>query len=160
MSIGSDSKELRRAFGRFTTGIAIVTGNEGGRAHGMTANSFTPVSQDPPSLLVCIHNDAKMMKVLKEHGHYGLSVLASTQEPISRHFAGCRDPELNIVFETHNGVPLITGALAHFVCKIVDAPSAGDHTIYVGEVEYFRHAEGPPLLFFAGSYQHRLEPHY
>jgi len=151
------SREFRNALGRFATGVVVVTVEHEGQIRGMTVNSFTSVSLDPPLVLVSIDNKSSMHQILPKIGRYGISVLAEDQESFSRHYAGRPIPDLPYHFVRRLDMPLIEGATAHFVTKIVDAHPAGDHTLYVGLVEFFESREGRPLLFHAGSYD-KLHP--
>ncbi|BCJ41156.1 oxidoreductase [Actinoplanes ianthinogenes] len=135
-----DSKALRRAFGTFATGVTVVT--VGGAApHGMTANSFTAVSLDPPLVLVCIEHNAVMHQALRDAGQFGVSVLAAGHAPVARYFADRRRPLGGEQFVPvdwhageHTGAPLITGALAHFECALWRSYDGGDHTIFLGRL--------------------------
>lgn len=147
-----DTREVRKALGSFATGVVVVTAAYEGGEHGMTANSFASVSLKPPLVLVCIDNNARMARVLERGMHAGLSVLARGQERISRHFAGSAEEVLTIEFVWHGGVPLIAGALAHFICRVTDSYVAGDHTVQIAEVEHFQRFDKSPLLFYAGTY--------
>lgn len=147
-----DPVELRRSFGRFATGVLIVTARRGDRVHGMTANSFTSVSLTPPLVLICVDQRAAMRQALQEAGHYGLSILSDRQQQLSRHFSSRSSPELEVDFEEIAGVPVIAGALAQFSCRVTQTVGAGDHLIYIGEVIGHRHGEGEPLLYFGGRY--------
>ena len=150
-----DARELRTALGSFATGVIVVTAAyEGGEQLGMTANSFASVSMQPPLVLVCIDNNARMARVLERGMHCGLSVLACGQERLSRHFAGRADAELVIEFAWYRGVPVIAGALAHFICRVTDSYVAGDHTVQIAAVEQFACFEHAPLLFYSGVYCH------
>ena len=144
--------ELRRALGSFATGVIVVTAAYEGGEHGMTANSFASVSLKPPLVLVCIDNDARMSRVLERGMHIGVSVLASGQERVSRHFAGHSEADLAIDFTWYAGVPLIAAAAAHFVCRVADSHVAGDHTVQIAEVEHFASFPKAPLVFFGGKY--------
>jgi len=154
----SRARDLRHAFGRFASGVTVVTAQHEGRTYGMTANSFVSVSLDPPLVLVSVDHRAHLHQVLPLAGRYGVSVLAGDQHDLSTHFAG-RGPEtVDVRFLDRGGVPLIEGALAHFVVKVTDAHRAGDHTLYIGRVEQFESREGRPLVFHSGRY-HQLENH-
>lgn len=118
----------------------------------MTANSFTSVSLAPPVVLVCIHNDARMAFVLERGMEFGVSILASDQESISRHFAGRPQSTGRIEFAWHRGVPLIAEAAAQFICRLSDARIVGDHTLCLAEVEHFERLDRKPLVFYAGGY--------
>jgi flavin reductase (DIM6/NTAB) family NADH-FMN oxidoreductase RutF len=133
-------KELRRAFGAFATGVTVVT--VGGRVpHGMTANSFTSVSLDPPLVLVCVEENAVMHDALATAGQFGVSVLSAAHAETARYFADRRRPLGAEQFVAvgwrpgeHTGAPLITGALAHFECTVWRRYDGGDHTIFLGRV--------------------------
>lgn len=153
-----DPKELRRAFGMFATGVLIVTTRAGDRVHGMTANSFTSVSLDPPLVLICIDHRASIKEALNDHGHYGLSVLAQDQQHLSRHFSSRGNEPLDVDFEDLAGLPVVEGALAQFACRITQASDAGDHLIYIAEVTGYRHGPGEPLLYFGGGYKQLHQP--
>lgn len=148
-----DPAHLRRAFGMFATGVLVVTTKVGERVHGMTANSFTSVSLNPPLVLICIDHRASMKQALSESGHYGLSVLAHDQQHLSRHFSSRSGAELEVAFEDLNGMSVIEGALAQFSCRITKSTDAGDHLIFIGEVTDYRHNAGEPLLYFGGGYK-------
>lgn len=119
----------------------------------MTASAFVSVSLEPPLVLVSLDNRSYMQKILPSVGRYGISVLGERQEQISNHFAGRTVEGIHIRFVTEKGVPLLEGALAHFVVAVMDAHRAGDHTLYIGRVEYFEAHEDKPLVFYAGQYQ-------
>ncbi|GAA3865728.1 flavin reductase family protein [Streptomyces sedi] len=151
---------LRRSLGAFATGVTLVT--VGGRTpHGMTANSFTSVSLDPPLVLVCVDRGALMHASLESHAHFGLSVLSSRQEPVARHFADRRRPLGAAQFDTVDwfpgratGVPLIRDALVTLECAVWRGYAGGDHTIYVGRLLTLTDGpEAEALLFHAGRFR-------
>lgn len=126
----------------------------------MTANAFVSVSLDPPLVLVSLDNRAIMHRILPISGRYGVSVLAEGQQALSNHFAGRTMEGLHIRFVSRCGVPLLENAVAHFVVRVIDIHPAGDHTLYIGHVEYFESRESreaKPLLFYAGAYE-QLRP--
>ncbi|WP_034288790.1 flavin reductase family protein [Amycolatopsis benzoatilytica] len=148
---------MRKALGRFASGVTIVTTAEDRcetSVHGMTANAFTSVSLDPPLVLVSIANRAKMNRRIGETRRYGVSVLADGQEPLSLHFAGVpqRDPDL-VRFVWRGEVPLLEGALVHLACSLDASYPAGDHTLHVGRVERLWYDDGQPLVFYTGSFR-------
>ena len=112
------------------------------------------MSLDPPLVLVCIDNRSEARKGFEDSGVFGVSVLAAGQEVWSRRFATPGPEKWNGgKFETGStGVALIPGALAHIECRIVAAYPAGDHTIYVGQVEGLAATPGRPLLYHASGY--------
>jgi flavin reductase (DIM6/NTAB) family NADH-FMN oxidoreductase RutF len=155
---------FRRVAGAFTTGVTVITvEREPGLVHGMTANSFTSVSLDPLLVLVCVAHEAKLLSFIKSQHRFGVSILKQGQEILSEHFAKGEqtaeaEARLGIRFRwTPTGVPLLENALAHLSCNAVAEHLAGDHTIFVGEVESMDCQEGEPLLFHRGEYR-RLAP--
>ncbi len=152
--------EFRKALGHFTTGVTVVTvEREPGKVHGMTANSFTSVSLDPMLILVCVDQNAKMLPLLEKKKRFGVSVLKAGQQGISEYFAkGEQNAEveerLSIRYRwTPGGVPVLEDTLLHLTCTLFASHIAGDHTIFVGEVETAAVQEGDPLLFFRGEYR-------
>ncbi len=119
----------------------------------MTANAFVSVSLEPPLVLVSLGNKSRLHGLIPQVGRYGISVLSEEQEHLSNHFAGRIIDGIKIEFSYKNEVPLIEGAVAHFVVEVADAHPAGDHTLYIGRVEHFQASDGQPLLFFGGKYQ-------
>ena len=153
-----DTREFRNACGRFASGVTVVTALEDDKTHGMTANAFVSVSLEPPTVLVSLGNKSFLHKVLPSIGRYGISVLAEDQEALSNHFAGRTAPGLHLRFTKRHGMPLLEGAVAYFVVRVVDAHPAGDHTLYIGQVEHFEWHEEKPLLFYGGQYQKMEKP--
>jgi flavin reductase (DIM6/NTAB) family NADH-FMN oxidoreductase RutF len=151
-----NSRDFRNALARFATGITVVTALQNGKTHGMTANAFVSVSLDPPLVLVSLDNRSHMHRILPAVGRYGISVLAEDQKALSDHFAGRPIGDANIRFIDRAGTTLLDGAVAHFAVKVIRAQAAGDHTLYVGRVEYFKYRQDKPLLFYAGAYEQLL----
>jgi flavin reductase (DIM6/NTAB) family NADH-FMN oxidoreductase RutF len=147
-----DARAFRNALGRFATGVTVITALDEGRPHGMTANAFVSVSLTPPLVLVSLANRSNMHRIFPAAGIFGVSVLAEHQELLSNHFAGRPQQDLPVEFVTRAGIPLIDGAVAYFVARVVAAHPAGDHTLYIGEVDHFESREDRPLLFHAGKY--------
>ncbi len=148
--------EFRRTLGRFATGVTIVTTAVGDEVHGMTANAFMSVSLDPPLVVVSVDKRTRMHGLLDVGKTYGVSVLADHQAELSDHFAGRggadhgRPPHS---FQVIRDTPVVEGAIAHLVARVVREYWGGDHTLFLGEVEYTRWGEGRPLLFVAGRYE-------
>lgn len=156
-----DRRTLRRTFGEFATGVTVMTVGEP-RPHGMTANSFTSVSMDPPLALVCVGHEAVMHGRLVA-GCFGVSVLAAAQEPVARHFADLSRPLGTAQFEhiecepgPKTGVPLIRGALARFELQVCGVHDGGDHSIFVGRVLWSERTARRPdgaLVFHRGRFR-------
>lgn len=154
---GSDSRTLRDAMGVFATGVTIVTAKQAdGEPIGLTANSFTSVSLDPPLLLVCIANNSSNALALRQTDHFAVNVLQIGQQPTSSRFAGKaedrfseRDWEWG-----ETGVPIMQGSLGVFECTRHTLHEAGDHFILVGQVvKASFEPRRDPLLYFRGKYR-------
>ena len=147
--------ELRRTMGMFATGVTVITTQAGEQVHGMTANAFMSVSLRPPLVLISVDKRAKMHALLHEGKRYGISVLAEGQSELSDQFAGRVSEEmLEARFDVIHDTPLVEGALAHLVAHVVRSYWGGDHSLFLGRVEYARYGEGAPLLFHGGQYEH------
>jgi flavin reductase (DIM6/NTAB) family NADH-FMN oxidoreductase RutF len=156
----TDSRRLRHILGTFATGVTVVT--VGGQVpHGMTANSFTAVSLDPPLVLVCVERQAIMHAALTETGLFGISVLASHQELVARHFADHRRPLGKAQFQVvdwfpgpHSGAPLIAEAVAHLECALHQVYDGGDHSIFLGRLlSTERRSDANALVFLHGRFR-------
>ncbi|MBA3332321.1 MAG: flavin reductase [Actinobacteria bacterium] len=150
--------ELRRTLGMFATGVTVITVEADERVHGMTANAFMSVSLEPPLVLISVDRRARMNALLHEGARYGISVLAADQEPLSDRFAGrVAAGMLEARFEFARDTPLVEGAIAHLVAKVVRSYWGGDHSLFLGQVEYARYVpERRPLLFHGGRYEQLL----
>ncbi len=151
-----DPRELRRALGQFATGVTVVTTRaEDGRRVGVTANSFTSLSLDPPLVLWCLDRASPSMSAFEAAGHFAINVLSAGQHFLSRQFATpAEDKFIGVACDDgFGGLPMLAGVLARFVCRNVRQVEAGDHVIVIGEVERFETFEGEPLVFHSGSYR-------
>jgi flavin reductase (DIM6/NTAB) family NADH-FMN oxidoreductase RutF len=143
--------------GCFATGITIVTAiAPDGTPVGLTANSFTSVSLDPPLLLVCIANTAGTAPILREGSHFGVNVLQTSQQQTSNRFAGKGEDRFAATpwGPGEEGVPLLDGSLVSFECRSHAVHEGGDHFILVGEVTRAQfEPRRDPLLYFRGKYR-------
>lgn len=147
--------EFRRTLGKFATGVTIITVQAGEQVHGMTANAFMSVSLRPPLVLVAVDRRARTHRLLYVGRSYGVNVLAEHQHELSDHFAGRQgDRSFEPRFEVIRDTPLVEGAIAHLVARVVKTYWGGDHSLFLGQVEYARWGEGRPLLFHGGRYEH------
>jgi flavin reductase (DIM6/NTAB) family NADH-FMN oxidoreductase RutF len=151
--------EFRKAMGCFATGVTIITLDLEGDVHGMTANAFASVSLDPPLLLVCVDHSARTHAHMHAKKRFGINILAEHQRAISEYFAlpvhtkGNAETDAAARFDrTPRGTPILHGALAYLECRLQSAQEAGDHTIFIAEVEDVVVRQGEPLLFFRGKY--------
>ena len=145
------ARALRQVMGRFAIGVTVITTIHRDTIHGMTANAFLSVSLRPPLVLVSLGR-CRMGEMLPHTGRYGVSVLAHDQKHFAAHFAAQQASPVEPTFEWHQGLPLLEGALAQLVCRVVDVHTAGDHELWIGEVEHLHHRDGEPLLFYTGRF--------
>jgi flavin reductase (DIM6/NTAB) family NADH-FMN oxidoreductase RutF len=158
--MGLNPAEFRRAMGCFATGVTIVTVDLDGEVHGMTANAFASVSLDPMLVLVCVDHTTRTHAHLHAKKRFGINVLCEEQRAISEYYARPErthehaEQEAGARFErTRQGTPMLQGSLAYLECRLHSAQEAGDHTIFIAEVEDVVVREGEPLLFFRGKYR-------
>ncbi|HKW47096.1 MAG TPA: flavin reductase family protein [Gemmatimonadaceae bacterium] len=150
-----DSATFRRLLGRFASGIAIITARDGERDVGMTVNAFCSVSLSPPLVLVCVDRAASMHTLLLSHPKLGISIMASEHESHSRRFADKNETRRfeGVPFSRgESDVMLLDDAMAHLECQLVSHCEAGDHTIFIAQVENGAMRDGRPLLYFGGRY--------
>jgi len=155
---GDPALAFRRTLGMFATGVTVLTTRVGEQVHGMTANAFMSVSLQPPLVLISIDRRAKMGALLHEGTRFGVSVLEAKQTGLSDRFAGRVADELpEATFEVIHETPLVEGALAHLVARVVRSYWGGDHSLFLGQVEFARYGDGRPLLFHGGRYERLIE---
>jgi flavin reductase (DIM6/NTAB) family NADH-FMN oxidoreductase RutF len=148
---------FRRTLGMFATGVTIVTTQAGDQVHGMTANAFMSVSLRPPLILISVDKRARMNALLRDGVRFGVSVLSDDQRDLSDRFAGrALDEGPEAGFLVLHDTPLVDGALAHLVARTERSYWGGDHSLFLGRVEYARYGEGTPLLFHGGQYEQLL----
>jgi flavin reductase (DIM6/NTAB) family NADH-FMN oxidoreductase RutF len=145
-----ESRAFRDCCGRFATGVTVLTTAHGDHVHGMTANAFMSVSLDPPLVAVSVARRARMHELVQASGRYAVSILDESQEEVALHFAGRPRRLVRDAFAWAGDLPVVSGAVGHLVCDIVQTVAAGDHTLFVGEVRWLWHRDGRPLLFFEG----------
>jgi len=146
----------RRTCARFATGITVVTVvDENGRPHGMTVNSFSSVSMDPPLVLVSIDLRNAILGHFLSSPYFAINILAEHQEHLSKRFSSPSPNRFNeIAWRVGEfGVPLLDGVLAQLECSVARTFEAGDHTVLIGEVRTAGCNDGKPLVFFNSSYR-------
>ncbi len=151
--------------GSFATGVTIITLDLEGEVHGMTANAFTSVSLEPLLVLVCVDHAARTHAHLHAKKRFGINILAESQRGISEYYARPArthehaEEEAGANFDrTSQGTPILQDALAYLECRLQSTQEAGDHTIFIAEVEDVVVRDGEPLLFFRGRYSKIGEP--
>jgi flavin reductase (DIM6/NTAB) family NADH-FMN oxidoreductase RutF len=155
-------EELRDAMRRFAAGIAVVTFVSEDEPNGLTVGSLVSLSLDPPLLGISIGLDSARYEPLREAGGFAVSILAGGQEAIAQHFARSGVPPVALwrgipVRETERPEPLIDGAVAWLGCVTRAEHWAGDHTIFVGEVEWIELGRNAPALVYYRSEYRTVE---
>nr|WP_290917004.1 flavin reductase family protein [Hyphomonas sp. 34-62-18] len=155
--LGSDARTLRDALGCFATGVTILTARDGaGLPVGLTANSFTSVSLDPPLLLACIAKSSASSEVFQSAERFAVNVLHIGQQPASIRFSRRGEDRFGATpWEPGlHDTPVLTGSLATFECARHAVHEGGDHIILIGQVERARfEPRRDPLLYFRGKYR-------
>jgi flavin reductase (DIM6/NTAB) family NADH-FMN oxidoreductase RutF len=155
---GDPAIAFRRTLGMLTTGATVVTTLRGQNVHGMPAGAFVSVSLTPPLVLVSLERRARLCAALQEGARFGVSVLAEGQAGLSERLAGRTGDDVpEARFVTVRDTPLVDGALAHLVARVVRSYWGGDHSLVLGQVEHARYGEGRPLLFHDGRYERIVE---
>lgn len=147
-----DLRELRNCFGRFATGVTVVTWKkDDNEFNGITVNSFTSVSLDPALVLVSIDKKAKACQALVDRP-FIVNILATNQEAVAWQFAGRPQEDVAIEWEETDIGPKISGAIASIECVPWKAYEGGDHVLYLGEVKKFTYNDEDALMFFKGKF--------
>ena len=151
-----DPDAFRSVLGRFASGITVVTTRDAEqRDVGMTVSAFCSVSLDPPLVQICVDRKSSLFAALQGNTRYGVSILAADQEALSRRFATAESTRRfdGVGYRRgESGVVLLDDALAHLECRIVASHEAGDHTMFIGEVESASAQNARPLLYYRGGY--------
>jgi len=155
MTIDPGRELFREAFGRFATGVAVVTSATPAASGGMTANALCSLSLEPLLALVCFENNARTLPIVREAGRFAVNVLSADQMGVAEVFASKLPESEKLEGVPHRyeaGIPLIEGALSWVVCTLRELIAGGDHTIAIGEVVAMGLGDGYPLLWYGGQY--------
>lgn len=148
-----NTKMLRNAFGRFATGVTVVTCNTPNGPIGMTANSFSSISLDPPLVMWAPAKKSARFEHFDRATHFAVHILDAGQHQLCQDFAKRSDAFENVDHGFNDiGVPLIDHCLARFECSTHSSHAAGDHQIIVGEVLRAQMRDGDALAFYAGQF--------
>ena len=153
-----DSETLRRAMRAWTTGVAIVTSIYGDQQYGMTVNSFTSISLEPPLISVALRQLTHTHELVVKSGMFSITILAAAQKELSDRFAG----KLPNITNRFDGVqtetisldsPVFKDGMAYFDCRVVNSIPVGENTLFVAEVLDARgQGEGEPLVYHNREY--------
>ncbi len=150
-----DPELFREVFGRFATGVAVITSSAASGRGGMTANALCSLSLEPLLALVCFENQARTLPIVREAGRFAVNVLSSGQEDLAGVFASKLPEAEKLEGVRHRfecGLPVIDGSLAWAACELRELIAGGDHTIAIGEVIGMGLGAGEPLLWYSGRY--------
>nr|WP_238941922.1 flavin reductase family protein [Bacillus sp. REN10] len=138
--------------GTFATGVTVITTELNGEVHGMTANAFMSVSLEPKLVMISIGQKAKMLDKIQQAGQFAVNILSENQQEVSMQFAGQLKDKKPVEFSRLGEMPVMKEALAAIVCSVYSEQTAGDHTLFIGEVQEIIVREGSPLTFYKGKY--------
>jgi flavin reductase (DIM6/NTAB) family NADH-FMN oxidoreductase RutF len=158
--VAVDATFFRQVMRKFATGVTVLTVRDGDAIHGMTANAFASVSLSPTLVLVCIETGNTTHAFVSRAGNFAMNILSAQQEHLAKRFAKqivvATDPFADIAYHSAaTGAPILDDCIAYVDCRVVAAHDAGDHTIFIGQVEAagFGHArDAEPLLWLDGKY--------
>jgi len=154
-TLPGDLTDLRNCLGRFATGVTVVTCSDaGGGPCGITANSFSSVSLEPPLVLWNIAKVSNSLQAYLDAEFFAINILGAQQQDISSHFARTdhtRFDGIDYVLSP-DGAPVLADTLACLHCQTRQIHDCGDHHIIIGEIRRFQINEGKPLVFYSGDY--------
>lgn len=142
---------LRDAFASWATGVAVLAVNDGDEVDAITVTAFSPVSLDPPLVMVCVREDSAILPMLLDEGRFAVSVLPETARRTASIVAG-RHPIREVGLPT-GGNAVVPAAVATFVCSVHEDYPGGDHRIVIGKVERTSVLDEEPLLYFRREYR-------
>ena len=150
-----DDAAFKLAMSHFASGVTVVTTELEGKPYGLTVASFASLSLHPPLVLVCIEKSTKSHDAIAGAGKFGVSILARNQAELSGRFASkIEDKFAGVdIVRGELDVPLLAGAITTLECRVQAQLPGGDHTIFVGEVEEAKTAEGDPLVYYRSAYR-------
>lgn len=148
----AERDHMRRAMGRFASGVTIITTHYEGSDYGLTASAVSALSLDPPMLLLCVNTSSNTQRAIEASGVFAVNILRETQSEMARHFATSRSDKFDAMRVSYGalGVPLLDGMLATLECRVTAAVPGGTHTVFLAEVHSAQSNEGMPLTYFRG----------
>lgn len=152
-----DQREFRNAMGAFATGVTVITTLDGQRAPvGVTVNSFTSLSLDPPMVLFCLDLKSNSFQAFHQNRHFAVNILREDQVALSSTFAkSSAEKWSGVEFHTwETGCPVFEGCIANMECDVASIYEGGDHVIIVGQVRRMQYERNDckPLLYYRGRY--------
>lgn len=149
-----DPRELRAAMSRFATGVAVVTTFDGTKREGLTINSFSSLSLDPPLVLWSLRKNAPSLETFQRADGFAVNILCADRRDLSQHFATPKADKFAGVEHTDSslGFPVLNGNLALFDCRKSQIIEGGDHFMFIGEVRHVDYCDDIPLIYSGGRY--------
>ena len=152
-----DAESFKQALASWASGVSIVTSRHADHVHGMTVSAFCSVSLNPPLVMVCLDKASNTLELVEAAKVFSVNVLAQGQEELSHRFASKEHEDVRFegldCKQGANGCPHIPGAVSTMDCRVVDTLDAGDHVIYIGEVDAAEFSDRPPLLYLRAAYR-------
>lgn len=156
-----DADEFKHCLGQWASGVTIVTSRAGNDIHGMTVSDFSGASLSPPLVTVCCAKESITTGLIARGQCFGVNVLAADQQDLSNKFASKKQEHERFVGvdfdQAETGAPLLAGCVVNLDCRLIATYEAGDHVIYLGEIEATRRSERPPLVYHGGAYRALVE---
>ncbi|WP_375411443.1 flavin reductase family protein [uncultured Bradyrhizobium sp.] len=155
-----DPRDFRNALGTYATGVTVITAaGTDGKPTGLTCNSFTSVSLNPPLVLWSLVIFSQSMSVFQNASHFAVNVLGASQQALATKFAiSSADKFAGVEWTAGLGnAPILTNSVANFQCRTADRYYGGDHVIFLGAVEAYAYTRQEPLLFARGGYGRFIE---
>lgn len=150
----TDAQPFRHVIGHLASGVTVITTHHDGHAHGMTASSVTSLSLDPPMMLACLNRATPTTHAVSGSRRFAVNVLSRGGAHLAQQFAVPSDDKFEgvDVLEGEHGCPLISDALAHIECEVVEEIAGGTHQIFLGRVLSATAGKGQPLTYFRGGF--------
>ncbi|MBC5829303.1 MAG: flavin reductase family protein [Candidatus Eremiobacteraeota bacterium] len=147
--------DFKNAMRRFASGVTVVTSVREGTPRGVTVSSFSSVSLEPPSVLICINREARSYLFIATSRIFCVNVLSAGQRSLAERFSGkIREKQFADVdyYIDQTGAAVLEGALAHVDCEVLEEHHSGSHSIFIGKVISCSSHDGEPLGYFNGTF--------
>ena len=157
-----DAEQLRAAMRAWTSGVTVVTATFGGEQHGMTVNSFTSISLDPPLIIISLHTASHTFSLVSQAGAFAVTILSEDQQVISERFAGRFSDDVGSRLEDLDtetlvsGAPFIKGGLAYLDCRVTQSIPSGMNTLFIAEVVAARGYDHDRVLVYHDRHYGKL----
>jgi flavin reductase (DIM6/NTAB) family NADH-FMN oxidoreductase RutF len=158
MGFSCDKENFRDVIGHFASGVTIITARDAETDYGLTVSAVTSLSLEPPMMLVCVARTSRTLPAIRSSGTFGVNILGESQGGLAERFATNRDDKFDGVEVVYSefGNPLISEALAHVECQVIQEVSGGTHSVFLAVVQRAERFDGAPLAYFRGRFG-RLE---